>query len=186
MKVVIVHGSYGAPTGNWFPWLKKELEAQSCQVVAPHFPTPEGQNLQNWLDIFKKEAGELSSDTILIGHSIGPALILRLLEQAQSEVRASYLVSGWIGELGLSEFDPLTESFFEKPFDWKSIRKNCPIFKLYHGTDDPYVPLQKGMELAIELGATLKIVADGGHLNADSNYNSFDLLLADLCQQLPD
>ena len=52
MKFFIIHGSYGNPNENWFPWLKKELEKEGCIVFIPEFPTPENQSLKNWMEIF--------------------------------------------------------------------------------------------------------------------------------------
>lgn len=39
-NVIIIHGAYGNPEENWFPWLKKELEKLDCRVFVPKFPTP--------------------------------------------------------------------------------------------------------------------------------------------------
>lgn len=53
-KIFLLHGSYGSPEGNWFPWLKKELEKLDCTVLIPKFPTPENQSLETWLAVFKE------------------------------------------------------------------------------------------------------------------------------------
>ena len=45
----IIHGSFGSPFGNWFGWLRKQLEDRNCEVYTPDFPTGVGyQNYENW------------------------------------------------------------------------------------------------------------------------------------------
>ena len=77
VNIFIIHGSYGSPEENWFPWLKSDLEKLGCRVYVPRFPTPEKQSLEKWLDVFKEYDGFVDSETIFIGHSLGPAFILR-------------------------------------------------------------------------------------------------------------
>ena len=64
MNVFIIHGIYGNPNENWFPWLKTELEKKGHEAIAPKFPTPIGQSLESWLKIFKKYEEKISSETI--------------------------------------------------------------------------------------------------------------------------
>jgi len=179
-RVVIVHGAYGHPRENWFPWLQEELEKLGHEVIVPQFPTPEGQKLETWLQILDREVKEYGSDLVMVGHSLGPALILRKLEEVQEPVRAAFLVSGFVGELGQPDFDPLNADFFEKPFDWEKIRRNCQQFFVYNSDNDPYVPLEKGRELASKLGTSLNVVHDAGHINAAAGYTKFERLLADI------
>jgi len=44
---IILHGTMGSPEGNWFPWLKSQLE-NDYNVYVPQFPTPENQTKDNW------------------------------------------------------------------------------------------------------------------------------------------
>jgi predicted alpha/beta hydrolase family esterase len=67
-RVVIVHGAYGHPGGNWFPWLKQEIEKIGHEVVVPKFPTPENQDFSVWHKVFETEVGPLTRDMILVGH----------------------------------------------------------------------------------------------------------------------
>jgi len=88
MRIYIIHGAFGNPKENWFPWLKKELEELNETVIVPSFPTPAGQNLENWLKVFKQY--ELTPTTVFVAHSLGAAFVLSLLEQAEVKIKACY------------------------------------------------------------------------------------------------
>ena len=49
MNYIILHGSFGSKDGNWFPWLKKQLEDRNYKVDVPQMPVGVGnQNYDNW------------------------------------------------------------------------------------------------------------------------------------------
>lgn len=37
-KYIVLHGSFGSKDGNWFPWIKKQLENQNKEVLVPQMP----------------------------------------------------------------------------------------------------------------------------------------------------
>ena len=180
MKFIIVHGTMGSPDGNWFPWLKRELEAMGHEVAAPSFPTPEGQNLSNWLSVLDGYSDWFGENLVLVGHSMGPGLILGKLEILDKPICAAFLVSGFTHNIPIEPFRTLNSSFVEKEFDWERIKKNCRDFFVYHGDDDPYVPLHMGQELAGNLGVECAVIHKGKHLNAENNYFKFPRLLRDI------
>ncbi|MCA9804714.1 MAG: serine hydrolase family protein [Cyanobacteria bacterium HKST-UBA02] len=178
MRIIVIHGSYGSPEGNWFPWLKRELESIGHQVLLPRFPTPEDQSLPIWKAVLAGEVKKIDSSCILIGHSIGAGFVLNILEDLAGEpVRASCLIAGFLGDLGLPDFDAINSSFVNRDFDWTRIRANAGDVLVMSGDNDPYVPLDRGMELAGRLSVPLDIVPGGGHLNAESGFTSFPLLV---------
>ena len=183
-NVIIVHGTEGNPEGNWFPWLKQELEKLGCQVFVPRFPTPVGQNLTNWLKELDAHKEYIGKDTILVGHSLGPAFILNVLERLDHPVKAAFLVAGFTGRLGFQHFDDLNSTFADKEFDWDRIRKNCKQFYILNSDNDPYVPLEKGKELVKRLKTKLTIVKGAGHMNQEFGYTKFDLLLEMMKKEL--
>ncbi|WP_176562865.1 RBBP9/YdeN family alpha/beta hydrolase [Paracoccus liaowanqingii] len=175
LRVIILHGAHGGPDTNWFPWLHDELEHAGIEVVRPRFPTPQGQSLEAWLDAYDHEVALLASaPTILIGHSLGATMALRLVERTAEPFSGMFLAAGFIGALGLPDYDDINASFFAKPFDWKGIgdRKGS-VCCCWAGADDPYVPLLRSQELADYLGAPLEVVPDGGHLNGETGFTTF-------------
>ncbi|MBU0760931.1 MAG: alpha/beta hydrolase [Nanoarchaeota archaeon] len=181
MKFFIIHGSYGSPKENWFPWLKERLEEEGNNVFVPEFPTPNNQSLDNWMKVFDDfYSSEVGEDSIFIGHSLGPAFILSILERLNIKVKACFFVSGFLGLLGNPEFDEVNKTFIAKEFDWERIRKNCENFYVYHSDNDPYVSLEKAKELAEKLGTEVIIVKNAGHFNESSGYLKFELLLKDI------
>lgn len=175
----IIHGAYGSPEENWFPWLENRLQENGVQTFVPDFPTPEGQKLANWMDVFDRYSGEVNEETIMVGHSLGPAFILNLLERG-IHIRAAFLVSGFAGLLGDEKFDSINRSFVDREFDFSTIRSNCQEFILYHSPDDPYVPMENAEELEIKLDAELRVIDGAGHFNKDAGYDRFPLLWNDI------
>lgn len=173
--VFIIHGAYGSPGENWIPWLKRELEQLDCRVFAPQFPTPEKQTLENWMRVFAEYDGLLNKDSVVIGHSLGVAFLLTLLEKSQA--KAAFFISGFIGLLNNPSFDKINKTFTYKKFDWDLIRQNCNKFYVFHSDNDPYVPLEKAKELAKPLSTDIILIKGGGHLNRESGYIKFELLL---------
>ena len=62
--VIILHGTMGSPEGNWFPWLKSQLE-NDYNVYVPRFPTPDNQSKETWCAALRDQAPIFGKDTIL-------------------------------------------------------------------------------------------------------------------------
>jgi uncharacterized protein len=180
MKVFIIHGAYGTPNENWFPWLKAELEKQGHEVVVPQFPTPENQALENWMNVMEPYISTFNSDIVLVAHSLGPAFAISLLERINVKIRACFFVAGFIGKLGIEEFDSINSTFTEKEFDWEKIKQNCAEFFVYGSDNDPYVPLEMEEEFARNLGTKLIAVKGAGHFNKKMGYAEFPRLFEDI------
>lgn len=174
--IVIVHGTMGSPDINWFPWLKRELEALGHKVIVPRFPTPENQNATAWLEAFHKAVPD-QKDLILVGHSIGATFLLHVLQNLDSPAFQTIFVAPVLGACGHPDYDALNKTFFSAAFDWDKIGNNAGRIQVFHGDDDPYVPLSHPIELAEMLDEQVTIVNGGGHLNAESGYTEFPSVL---------
>ncbi|OGM34824.1 hypothetical protein A3D84_03075 [Candidatus Woesebacteria bacterium RIFCSPHIGHO2_02_FULL_42_20] len=183
-NIIIIHDTGGNPNGNWFPWLKSELEKLDCRVFVPKFPTPENQSLENWLKVFKAYEQYLDENSIVVGHSLGPAFLLSVLENLNRPIKAAFFVVGFTGLLNNPDFDELNESFVTKSFDWAKIKNNCKRFYVINSDNDPYVPLEKGKSLAENLGTELIVLKNAGHINEEAGYTEFSFLLDKIKNEL--
>jgi uncharacterized protein len=176
--IIILHGTGGTPEGNWFPWLKNEMESQGSSVYIPKFPTPENQSVKSWCRALDVQAPRFGKDTILIGHSCGAVYLLHILEVLKQPVAKSIFVSGFIEKLGNEYYDNLNADFINHNFNWEKIKNNAGKITLFHGDNDPYVPLSVAQKLADHLETRMIIIKNGGHLNAESGYTKFEELLS--------
>jgi len=180
----MIHGTGGNPEENWFPWLKSELKKLDCKVFVPKFPTPENQSLENWLKVFEEYRQYLDENSIFVGHSLGPAFILNVLENLKNPIKCSFFVSGFTGLIANPDFDELNKTFTVKSFDWDKIKNNCKKFIIINSDNDPYVPLEKGKELARNLNTELITLENAGHINEESGHKTFNFLLEKIKEQL--
>ncbi len=178
-NVLIFHGTGGSPEGNWFPWLTQKLEAKNCTVFVPKFPHPKDSPLPDWLSVLKNYEQYIDQDSILIGHSLGGLFLLRVLEKLKQPVHAAFFVAAPIGIKPIRYYDS-DFAFSGFDFNWPEIKKKAKHFVVYHSDTDPYVSLANGEQLAKNLGVKLSFVPNAGHLNAESGFTSFDLLLKDV------
>lgn len=176
-NIFIIHGKENTPEGNWFPWLKLEMEKLGHQVFVPKLPTPEGQTLEEWTAVFEKYEKFLTPDSIVIGHSLGVPFLLNVIEKMP--VAAAFFVAGFVD----NPIDPSVETFCG-PFDWEKIRANCQKFYVFCSDNDLYFAPEKGEELVRRLSAERIFVKGAGHFNLESGYDKFPLLVEKLKEVL--
>lgn len=172
----IIHGTGWSPEGNWFPWMKTQLEEKWYQVHVPAFPTPHHQSLESWLEVFQEYIPQIDNETIFVAHSVWPAFVLSVLELLDTPVKACYFASWFLELIQLPEFDLLNETITAKQFSWDKIHQNCKSFYMCHGDDDPYVPLYSAEILSENLWIEIDMIENGGHLNDEVGYTSFEYL----------
>ena len=184
-NILIFHGTSGYPEENWFPWLRQKLEKLGCRVIIPKFPTPENQTLENWLKILKNYEQFYDENTILVGHSLGGAFLLRVLEKYNIKIKAAFIITAPIGVLPIKNYEAdklfLGNSF---AFDWKKIKNNCRNFFVFHSDNDPYVTLENGEILSKKLNTKLIFIPNAGHFNKSAGYTKFGILFEKIKNQL--
>lgn len=182
-NVLILHGAGNNSQGNWFPWLKGELEKKNYKVWSPDLPNPDEPNQGEWLKIiFSNKKWQFNEESVIIGHSAGAALILRILEKLPEgrQIKKAILVAGVV-ELGTkSEFFQYKKSLVENPFNWEKIKRSAREFYFFCSDNDPYQCGQDQAKIMQKhLGGSLVFRPGEGHFNLEKSpgYKEFPLLL---------
>ncbi len=177
-NVLILHGTSGSSRGNWFPWLKTELEKRDWKVWVPDLPGADTPNVKLYNEFIFGSDWTFDEESVLIGHSSGSVAILGLLQALPEgkKVKTAVLVGSFKDDLGREDLKGL----FEEPFDFDKIKTRAEKFVLIHSDDDPYCPLPGAEYLAEKLGGELIIKNGQKHFSvgtAGERYREFPLIL---------
>ncbi len=182
-NALILHGAGNNSQGNWFPWLKSELEKKGYTVWSPNLPNSDVPIQKDWLDtISSNKNWEFNNDSIIIGHSAGATLILRILERLPEGVKINkaILVAGPIDKGKLPEFFQYKEGLTREPFNWGKIKKSSKNFYFIASDNDPYDCGKRHAKVMHgKLGGKLIVKQGEGHFNLEKSpsYKEFPLLL---------
>lgn len=175
----LIHGSFGSPFVNFFPWLRKKIETRGGIVYTPDFPTGVGfQNYENWeklLNVYL-EAGLIHEGTTFVAHSIAPVFVCKFLIQHQVKVKKLLFVCGFNNYFGINdEYDTVNGSMYLDHLE--RIKEYCNDIICFYTDNDPYVKMEAEKEFAKCVATKEIVISGGGHLNAESGYENAEFLL---------
>ena len=164
MRIILVHGFKSSPQMNWFPWLSRELRARGHDVVVPELPNPESPDRDEWTQKLLEECAPLDDKTIIVGHSLGGAAALRLLEAAEARTTTHALVlvsTPWMIR------DERFRGFFMSELDYEVLMWRASKYAVIHAKDDAVIPAEHGRRYASALHARFVQTEDGGHYQGE-------------------
>lgn len=175
---IILHGSFGSKDGNWFPWLKNQLEQQGKEVSLPQMPVGVGiQNYDNWSNEFSKLP--LTENTTIIAHSIAPIFVSKYLITNKIKVKKLIFVCGFNNYSGINpDFDSVNEPMFTDSY--QDVKNYCNDIVCYYSDNDPYVKFEVEKGFADTIATRQYIIKNGGHINAETGYTEFAEILNEL------
>jgi leucyl-tRNA synthetase len=123
-RYVILHGYKSGPDKHFHPWLKKKLESLGNEVVIPELPNPDDPDISEQVRYVRQNV-ELTEDTILVGHSLGTIVAMKVLENLDHHVRSTYLVAPYVD----TDFADGKKRGYEDTTEWgfntETIQKNA-------------------------------------------------------------
>jgi len=149
-------------TSNWYSWFAHEMRQRSgvTECVLRDFPDPYQCKESVWTPFVTNDVG-LDEDTIIVGHSTGAACAMRLLESepkraamvsttpSSTSLRGVVLVAAAYTDMGV-ESERRSE-YFNRPWNWEKMKQGANKIALFHGTDDPLIPVAEARFIAEKL-----------------------------------
>ena len=201
MQFIILHGSFGKQSENWFTWLRKELEKDGHTVLASDFPIEDwnkmtkagqghwpikNQNLYKWTQHFNDNIFDKLDHTKpigLIAHSLAPLFMLNILQSKEIYLSLSIFVAPFYKEMRYEDWrvEAVNYPFHEKKFDWKEIKKHTGTPYVLYSDNDPYVKKEFSLDFADKIDASTINYKGAGHFNTDTGWTKAPLIL-ELCR----
>jgi predicted alpha/beta hydrolase family esterase len=135
-----------------------------CEVWMPEIPTMPTKNpeMETMLK-FIIDKGFVDQGTVVIGHSLGSVLALRLAERIS--FKRGILLAGW----DYNDLTPEHQSFWPSMMNHELIKKNVAEWVAIISDNDPYVTKAIAHEMAARLGAKTVDVGAKGHFLTKDN-----------------
>lgn len=172
----LIHGSYGNPYKNWFPWLKKELGKRKLNCLVPNFPSPYKQDYGSWQEVLKSyvKIGCITENTIFVTHSLGGIFLVKFLIENKIKVKKIIGVAGF-NNLKFEDDMKLYESFYRESISLA--KEHCKERICIYSNNDSYVPLSEAEKFAEEIDAEKVLIPNAGHFNEKAGYKEFKEIL---------
>ena len=168
----------GSANSYWIPWLKTELEKRMFDVWTPSLSECASfDDLDKWVNEVTLHSPFRHFD-LMVGHSAGGSLILRLLSRKEFTATHAISVAGFIKSLSGGQPYDLT---YPAEFCVDMIKANCPMLTFFHSDNDPWdCGLEQGGFMQQTLEGTLVVITGEGHFGSEAMkqpYPIFPLLL---------
>ena len=162
-NILFIHGGGDDGFGEDKPMmlsLQKALGAD-FNINYPKMPSDESLPDFGWLRCIENEISKIDGEIILIGHSLGASMLLKLLSENKitKKINGIFLIATpfWSGDEDWVQGLKLNKGFEEK------IPKDIPLF-LYHGRDDEEVSFKHLGKYSEKLPqAIVREIQIGGH-----------------------
>lgn len=174
---IIVHGWAYNPDMNWYPYVKKELEARGFQVQVPEMPNSEEPSISEWVHKLKEIMPNPDKGTYFIGHSIGCQTILRYLQELPTKTKVGPIifVAPWFHLQNLEgpESEKIARPWLETLINFDKINQHITSLTAIFSDNDPWVPVSDKEIFRQLLNAHIIVEHNKGHFAQDDSITQF-------------
>ncbi len=127
---LILHGYKGHANRNFIPWLKTELENQGYLVNSPQLPNTDHPKEAEQVK-FVLENCDINSNTVIVGHSLGGILAMKVLQKYNKPVKGLVLIAPAI-EPKFNKYDsrPFWNDFSWDDLDYTKLQQLSSVRKV--------------------------------------------------------
>lgn len=174
----IIHGTYGHNKENWFGWLEEKLKSKGFDVYNFNYPTPDGQNFENWSEVLNKVINKINKESVFICHSIGCVFLAKYCLTNKIKIGKCIFVSGCNNYYFIKDFDKVNKYMYTDKIE--EFIPLCNKRICFYSKDDPYIKLSALQDFAKSIQAKEIVYEKAGHFNEKAGYNTFDDILSEL------
>ena len=179
-NALILHGTdfdkeKNQRNGNWFPWLKFELEKKGYEVWLPELPEAWHPSLNKYWEFLKNF--NFNEETIVVGHSSGGAMVFGILHKLDPEITIDKAIS--VAGFYKDE-DWGCEKLFSEQYDWEKIKKQAKDIELFWSPNDPYISKEQTNFIVRKLGVEAIVINNQKHFSVGTmgdKYKEFPELI---------
>ncbi len=150
---VLLHGYKSSPEKNFFPWLAEELKRQGHTVEVPTLPDPDEPDVHTQRD-HVLESCHFDEKTVLLGHSLGSVVALKVLEELDRPIEKLILVAGF-SEPNFKDKKRSFEEKFDWQFDFEKIKSSVREVSILRDEKDTAVPAERAETLKKHLAGEI-------------------------------
>ena len=167
-RVLILHGWGGSDSPHWQSHLASEIAKNYGTVSFPlldncHFPSK-----NRWIKQVKKILAEFKPDTVVC-HSLANTLWFWLCQDELIEIERLIMVS----PPSLTTDVDTISTFFPCVIPQNIYAKKIEMIV---SDNDPYIKLDEAKDIAKEIGSSITIIENAGHINTDSGFGKWNLI----------
>jgi len=165
-RTLLLHGWGGSDDPHWQAWLAGEIAKDYGTVSFPLLDNPHFPSKNRWMKQVKTLLNKFQPE-VVICHSLANTLWFHLCHEGEiHSVKRLLLVAP---PRLTCELETL-KSFF--PLEAPTFLYADEVM-LVTSDNDPYMSHEEALELQKVLGVEMKVISNGGHLNADSGYGEW-------------
>lgn len=172
-KILLLHGWGGSDYPHWQSWLAGELAKDYGCVNFLKFSDYDSPKLETWSKELLNALEDFKPD-IVICHSLANSLWFHLAnKQLLHPVKKLYLVAPPSMQCDIPEL----QEFFPVTTPNNLYADNTTFI---YSTNDPYMDKAEAEMLSQALKVRTIVLENAGHINSDSNFGKWELILEDV------
>jgi len=153
VNYILLHGYTSSPEGDFHPWLKRELESRGYKVSIPKLPNSNNPDIMEQVDYVLKNE-KFDENTVLLGHSLGAVVALKVAEQLKTKIKKLVLAAGF-SQPGFKDHEMPFEKKFPSKFDFNKIKNNAKDVIILRAKNDSAVPAERADKLKEKIGGKI-------------------------------
>ena len=155
LHFVLVHGYKSGPDKNFYGWLRSELEKRGHTVEVPALPNPANPDVLEQAR-YVTDHCQINENTVLVGHSLGTNVVLRVLESIQNPVKETILIAGFIS----GDFLDNKKRDFDFDFDFEKVKQNAGSIIIVHDKNEKTISLSQFQKLKNTFSEAYVVLGD--------------------------